>query len=52
MTWLTWRPFRGQAVAAVAALAVFAILLAATGPRLAAQPPPHVRHARREAGRV
>ena len=35
MTWLTWRQFRAQAVTAAAALAAFAILLAATGPRLA-----------------
>ncbi|HUN31073.1 MAG TPA: ABC transporter permease [Trebonia sp.] len=35
MIWLTWRQFRAQAIAAVAALAAFAILLAATGPRLA-----------------
>src|SRR5580704_12420548 len=35
MIWLTWRQFRAQAVTAAAALAAFAILLAATGPRLA-----------------
>jgi hypothetical protein len=35
MIWLTWRQFRAQAVTGVAALAAFAILLAATGPRLA-----------------
>ena len=36
MTWLTWRQFRVQAVTAAAALAAFAILLALTGPHLAA----------------
>ena len=35
MTWLTWRQFRVQAFTATAALAAFAVLLAATGPRLA-----------------
>ncbi len=35
MTWLTWRQFRVQAISAAAALAAFAVLLAATGPRLA-----------------
>jgi ABC-type transport system involved in multi-copper enzyme maturation permease subunit len=35
MIWLTWRQFRIQAVTAAVALAAFAILLAATGPRLA-----------------
>ena len=35
MIWLTWRQFRAQAVTAAAALAAFAILLAATSPRLA-----------------
>ncbi len=35
MIWLTWRQSRAQIVTALAALAVFAILLAATGPRLA-----------------
>jgi hypothetical protein len=35
MIWLTWRQFRVQALTAAAALAAFAILLAATGPRLA-----------------
>lgn len=34
MTWLTWRQFRIQAITAAAALAAFAILLAATEPRL------------------
>ena len=37
MTWLTWRQFRVQAVTAAAALAAFAILLAVTGPHLAAR---------------
>jgi hypothetical protein len=36
MIWLTWRQFRIQAVTAAAALAAFAILLAVTGPHLAA----------------
>jgi hypothetical protein len=35
MIWLTWRQFRLQALAAAAVLVAFAILLAATGPRLA-----------------
>jgi hypothetical protein len=35
MIWLTWRQFRIQALTAAVALAAFAILLAATGPRLA-----------------
>jgi hypothetical protein len=37
MIWLIWRQFRPQAIAAAIALAVMAILLAATGPGLAAQ---------------
>ena len=36
MIWLTWRQSRAQLVTALAALAAFAILLAATGPHLAA----------------
>jgi hypothetical protein len=36
MIWLTWRQFRWQAVTAAAALGAVAILLAATGPHLAA----------------
>jgi hypothetical protein len=36
MIWLTWRQFRVQALTAATALAAFAILLAATGPHLAA----------------
>jgi len=35
MIWLTWRQFRVQALTAAVALAAFAILMAATGPRLA-----------------
>jgi hypothetical protein len=35
MTWLAWRQFRAQAVTAAAVLAVFAVVLVATGPRLA-----------------
>jgi hypothetical protein len=35
MTWLTWRQFRVQALTAATALAAAAILLGATGPRLA-----------------
>jgi ABC-type transport system involved in multi-copper enzyme maturation permease subunit len=36
MIWLTWRQFRWQAITAAAALGAVAILLAATGPHLAA----------------
>jgi hypothetical protein len=36
MIWLTWRQFRWQAITAAAALCAVAILLAATGPHLAA----------------
>lgn len=36
MTWLTWRQFRPQAFVALAAMAAYAVLLAATGPHLAA----------------
>jgi hypothetical protein len=36
MIWLTWRQFRVQAVIGIAALAAFAVLLAVTGPHLAA----------------
>jgi hypothetical protein len=36
VTWLTWRQFRTQAIVAFAALAAYAVLLAATGPHLAA----------------
>jgi hypothetical protein len=36
MTWLTWRQFRPQAITTLAAMAAYAVLLAATGPRLAA----------------
>jgi hypothetical protein len=35
MIWLTWRQFRTQAVVVFGPIAVFAVLLAATGPRLA-----------------
>jgi hypothetical protein len=37
MIWLTWRQFRAQALTAAAALAAVAILLGATGPRLASR---------------
>jgi ABC-type transport system involved in multi-copper enzyme maturation permease subunit len=37
MIWLTWRQFRAQALIAAAALAAVAILLGATGPRLASR---------------
>jgi hypothetical protein len=36
MIWLTWRQFRWQAIAAAAGLGAIAILLAATGPHIAA----------------
>ena len=36
MIWLSWRQFRPQAIAAAGALIVLAIVLAATGPGLAA----------------
>jgi hypothetical protein len=36
MTWLAWRQFRAQAVTALAAMAAYAVMLAATGPHLAA----------------
>jgi hypothetical protein len=36
MIWLTWRQFRVQSLTAAVALAAFAILLAVTGPHLAA----------------
>jgi hypothetical protein len=36
MIWLTWRQFRWQAITAAAALGAVAILLAATGPHMAA----------------
>jgi hypothetical protein len=35
MIWLTWRQFRTQAAVVFGPIAVFAVLLAATGPRLA-----------------
>ena len=34
MIWLTWRQFRTQAAAAAAIAVAFALVLAATGPRL------------------
>jgi hypothetical protein len=37
MIWLTWRQFRVQAITAATALAAVAILLGATGPRLASR---------------
>jgi hypothetical protein len=36
MTWLAWRQFRSQAITTLAAMAAYAVLLAATGPHLAA----------------
>jgi hypothetical protein len=36
MMWLTWRQYRPQAITALAAMAAYAVLLAATGPHLAA----------------
>ena len=40
MIWLTWRQFRAQAAAVAAVAVAFALVLAATGPRLADTPLP------------